>query len=159
MKLSLYSDYALRILIHLATHPGRLMQIGNIAEIHAISRHHLTKIVRDLGQAGFIVTIRGRRGGIRLARPADQIAVGAVLRHTEGICLQPDCAGCIIAPACRLPVLLAKAMRAFMAVLDCYSIHDLASDPQDFHAIFARQEGAGSADVAPPDVNRDAARA
>lgn len=140
MKLSLYSDYALRILIYLATRPDDLTQIRTIASIYGVSRHHLTKIVQDLAQADFITTVRGRNGGIRLARPADQIALGAVLHHTEGLCLQLECATCIIAPACHLPAILAKAMAAFIAVLDRYTIHDLAANPQDFHVIFARND-------------------
>lgn len=139
MKLSLYSDYALRMLIHLAARPDELARIRDIAQVYGISHNHLTKIVQDLGQAGFITTLRGRNGGLRLARPAAHITLGDVLRHTEGICLQLECATCIIAPACTLPAILGQAMQAFIAVLDGYSIQDLVSRPQDLDAIFGQR--------------------
>src|SRR5690606_39189856 len=86
MKLSLYSDYALRVMMHLATKTDGLASVAEIANLYGVSHHHLMKIVQDLGRSGFVETFRGRNGGIRLARPAGEISLAALVRHTEGDC-------------------------------------------------------------------------
>jgi Rrf2 family nitric oxide-sensitive transcriptional repressor len=104
MRLTRYTDYAMRVLLHLAARDdGDLSSIGEIAGLYKISQNHLMKVVQDLGKAGFVRTVRGRGGGIALARPADQIIVGQVVRQTEEGFQLVDCAGCVIAPACTLP--------------------------------------------------------
>ena len=128
MKLTRYSDYALRVLMHLAARPDRLASIGEIARTYRISHNHLMKVVHDLRKAGFVAATRGRTGGIRLARRPDDITVGEVIRHTEGGFDLVDCGSCVIAPACALTGALHEALGAFMAVLDGYSLADLVSE-------------------------------
>jgi Rrf2 family nitric oxide-sensitive transcriptional repressor len=128
MRLKSYTDYALRVLMHLAARPDRLASIGEIARTYRISHNHLMKVVQDLRTEGFLDAVRGRSGGIRLARPASEIKVGDVVRHTEGTFDLVDCESCVIARACSLTGALHEARRAFMAVLDGYSLQDLVAD-------------------------------
>jgi Rrf2 family nitric oxide-sensitive transcriptional repressor len=128
MRLKSYTDYALRVLMHLAARPDRLASIGEIARTYRISHNHLMKVVQDLRTVGFLDAVRGRSGGIRLARPATEIRVGDVVRHTEGTFDLVDCESCVIARACSLTGALHEARRAFMAVLDGYSLADLVAD-------------------------------
>jgi Rrf2 family nitric oxide-sensitive transcriptional repressor len=128
MRLKSYTDYALRVLMHLAARPDRLASIGEIARTYRISHNHLMKVVQDLRTEGFLDAVRGRSGGIRLARPASEIKVGDVVRHTEGTFDLVDCESCVIAKACSLTGALHEARRAFMAVLDGYSLQDLVAD-------------------------------
>lgn len=136
MKLTLHTDYALRVMIHLAARGGDLTSIGQVARLYGVSQNHLMKVVQSLGQGGFIETIRGRHGGIRLARPADEIKLGALIRHTEGCNPLIECQGCLIAPACDLQGILAEAMQAFMQVLDRYNLADLIVRKQDLRFLF-----------------------
>ncbi len=128
MRLSLQTDYALRVLIHLAARPDRLASIAEIARSYAISENHLMKVVNMLGRLGFVRTVRGRGGGIGLAMPAEAIIVGAVVRHTENGLDLADCGGCVIAPACGLTGVLGEALGAFLAVLDRYSLADITGN-------------------------------
>ena len=128
MKLTRYSDYSLRVLMHLAARPDRLASIGEIARTYRISHNHLMKVVHDLRKAGFVGATRGRTGGIRLARRPEDITIGEVVRHTEGGFDLVDCGSCVIAPACALTGALHEALGAFMAVLDGYSLADLVSE-------------------------------
>ena len=128
MRLKSYTDYALRVLMHLAARPDRLASISEIARTYRISHNHLTKVVHDLRKEGFLDAVRGRSGGIKLARPAQHISVGDVVRHTEGTFDLVDCGSCVIAPACALTAALHEARRAFMAVLDSYSLEDLVEE-------------------------------
>src|SRR3712207_6771037 len=111
--------------MHLAARPERLSSIGEIARGYGISQNHLMKVVHDLRKAGFVAAVRGRTGGIRLAVPASEINVGAVVRHTEEGFDLVDCSTCLIAPACGLTGVLNEALGAFMRVLDSYSLQDL----------------------------------
>ena len=131
MRLKSYTDYALRVLMHLAARPDRLSSIGEIARTYRISHNHLTKVVQDLRTEGFLDAVRGRSGGFRLARAAEKISVGDVVRHTEGTFDLVDCGSCVIAPACALTAALHEARRAFMAVLDGYSLADLVEERRD----------------------------
>ena len=128
VKLKSYTDYALRVLMHLAARPDRLASIGEIARTYRISHNHLMKVVHDLRKAGFVNAVRGRTGGIRLALPPQHISVGDVVRHTEGGFDLVDCGSCVIAPACALTAALREARRAFMGVLDGYSLTDLVEE-------------------------------
>lgn len=128
MRLKSYTDYALRVLMHLAAKPDRLSSIAEIARTYRISHNHLMKVVHDLRKEGFLEAVRGRAGGVRLARAATQISVGEVVRHTESGFDLVDCGSCIIAPACALTAALHEAHSAFMAVLDGYSLADLVDD-------------------------------
>ena len=125
MKLTSYTDYALRVLMHLAVQPDRLTSISTIARAYGISQNHLVKVVQDLRVAGYVQAVRGRAGGIRLGRLPEEINVGEVVRHTEEGFDLVDCAHCLIAPACALTAALHRALAAFMEVLDSYTLADL----------------------------------
>jgi len=133
MKLTQWSDYCLRVLMYCAASAGREqpVTIGEIAEAHAISRSHLTKVVMALAAQGWLETTRGRGGGLRLARPAREIRVGAVLRGTEGDfttlveCFEPATSHCLIDGRCRLKSALERALASFLAELDSVTLDDL----------------------------------
>ncbi|WP_332812295.1 Rrf2 family transcriptional regulator [Sphingomonas sp.] len=125
MRLTRYTDYAMRVLLYVGARPDRLCSIAEISRAYGISQNHLMKVVHDLGKAGYIASARGRFGGIRLGRPPEEIRVGDVVRHTEEGFDLADCGGCIIAPACGLTGALREALAAFMAVLDSYTLADL----------------------------------
>lgn len=127
MRLTVYTDYALRMLMHLAAHSERLCSISEMSSAFGASRNHMMKVANDLGRAGFVSAVRGRMGGLRLARAADQINLGEVVRHTEEGFAMADCAHCIIAPACGLTGALAEALNAFLRVLDGYTLADISS--------------------------------
>lgn len=137
MKLSRYSDYALRILIQLASQPDRLTSIRQIATTYGISHNHLMKIAQDLGRAGILQTVRGRRGGLRLGRRPEDISVGSVVRLTELDAPMVDCSSCLIAPACSLPAMFGEAQSAFLQVLDRYSLADVMRQSRDLRGLFA----------------------
>lgn len=129
MHLTTFSDYTLRTLIYLALRPNNLCTIEEIATAYDISTNHLTKVVHQAAQAGDIVTVRGQRGGLRLARDPAAICVGTVLRRTEPDldivpCFGSD-AACAIQPACVLQTALGEALAAFLAVLDRTTLADL----------------------------------
>jgi Rrf2 family nitric oxide-sensitive transcriptional repressor len=142
MKLTRYTDYALRVLMHLAAAPERLASIAEIAAAHRVSENHLMKVVQDLGRAGYLRNVRGRGGGVKLARRADDITVGEVVRQTEGDRGLLDCEGCALAARCRLTGVLAAAKRAFYATLDGCTIADIAASAAD-----AIVRGAASAET------------
>lgn len=136
MRLTRYTDYAMRVLLHLAARDDGLASIGEIARLYDISQNHLMKVVQDLGKAGFVRTVRGRGGGIALALPADRIVVGQVVRHTEDGFQLVDCDNCVIAPACSLPRVLNEATAAFIAVLDKYTLADLMDRRHQMRGLF-----------------------
>lgn len=133
MRLSLYSDYALRLLMRLALEEGRLVTIQEVSEAYRISANHLMKIAHQLGREGYIETVRGRNGGLRLARAPEDINVGELVRRTEeGFdlveCFDRKTNRCVITDVCRLRGLLDEALEAFLGVLDGHSLADLVSD-------------------------------
>ncbi|PWR22130.1 Rrf2 family transcriptional regulator [Zavarzinia compransoris] len=136
MHLTRYTDYAMRVLLYLGARPDRLCSIAEVAAAYGISQNHLMKVVSDLGQAGVVASTRGRSGGIRLARPAADINVGAVVRRTEAGTDLVDCGRCVIAPACGLTGVLAEALAAFLAVLDRYTLADILSRRGDIGRLF-----------------------
>ncbi|PNU02918.1 Rrf2 family transcriptional regulator [Novosphingobium guangzhouense] len=137
MQLTRYTDYAVRVLLHVgARDDGDLSSIAEIAETYGISRNHLMKVVQDLGQAGFLETVRGRRGGLRLGRRPEEITVGQIVRHTETSFQLVDCKNCIVAPACTLPRVFNEATRAFLDVLDRYTLADALTRRDDLRQIF-----------------------
>lgn len=137
MKLTRYTDYALRVLLYLGARPDRLCSISEMAKAYNISQNHLMKVVHDLGKAGFVASQRGRRGGIQLARPPAEIRVGAVVRHTEEGFDLIDCGNCIIAPACGMTGVLRQALAAFMSVLDEHTLEDVLAKRVDMLSLFA----------------------
>lgn len=128
MRLTRYTDYSLRVLIHLALHEDRICSIGEISRTYDISQNHLMKVVNALAHDGFVETLRGRAGGMRLARAAKDITVGEVVRRTEDGFQLADCSGCALAPACGLTGVLQKGAQAMLAVFDSYTIADLLTD-------------------------------
>lgn len=140
MRLTRYTDYSLRVLMHLALHEGRLCSIGEIARTYQASHNHLTKVVVALGRDGFVETVRGRSGGIRLARPANAIGIGAVVRRTEEGFDLADCSGCVLSPACGLTGVLAKGAAAMLKVFDAHTIADLVSDAKEMRRLIAKNQ-------------------
>ena len=138
MRLTRYTDYALRVLLYLAARPQGLSSIGEIARAYGVSQNHLMKVVNDLANAGYVASVRGRSGGIRLGLAPAEINIGAVVRHTEDGFQVVDCASCVILPACRLTTALDEAVGAFLAVLDSYSLEDLMVRRSALADIFAR---------------------
>jgi Rrf2 family nitric oxide-sensitive transcriptional repressor len=130
MRLTTYSDFSLRLLMYVALKGGALVTIQEVADAYGISRNHLMKVAFQLGRAGFLDTVRGRGGGLRLARPLEQIGLGAVVRATEEDfdmveCFDPRTDRCVITGPCRLRGVLSQALKAYLAVLDEYSLADL----------------------------------
>lgn len=143
MRLTRYTDYSLRVLIHLAINDDRLCSISEISRAYEVSHNHLMKVVNALARDGFIETVRGRTGGMRLARPATEITVGEVVRRTEEGFQLADCSGCALSPACGLTGVLAEAMQAMMAVFDSYRISDLLTDREAMRRLMNRQSPLG----------------
>jgi Rrf2 family nitric oxide-sensitive transcriptional repressor len=133
MRLTAFTDYALRTLTYLALRPDRLSTIAEIASSYRISANHLMKVVQQQAQAGNVVTLRGQHGGLRLARPAAEITIGSVVRQTEPDLQLVNCFGaqdcCAIQSDCRLAGMLREALQAFLAVLDRYTLADLVARP------------------------------
>jgi Rrf2 family transcriptional regulator, nitric oxide-sensitive transcriptional repressor len=130
MRLTVYTDYALRMLMYLALKEDQLATIAEIAESYDISKNHLMKVAHQLGVAGYVDTVRGRGGGLRLAKPIQAIVLGEVVRYTEPDmaivpCFEPVNAPCAIQPCCVLKRALKKARDAFVEVLDGYTLSDL----------------------------------
>lgn len=130
MRLTVYTDYALRMLMYLAVKEGGLATIAEVAGAYGISKAHLNKVAYQLGLAEYVKTTRGKGGGLRLARPAEAIGVGDVVRRVEPDlalvpCFDPVRAPCPIVPACGLRGALDEARQAFLTVLDGYSLADL----------------------------------
>lgn len=136
MRLTIYTDYALRVLIYLTTNRGKQSSVGEIADAYGISKHHLMKVAQELAGAGIIETIRGNGGGVRLVKPPHMISIGDVVRLTESDMFLVGCfdtagKGCPIEGACVLAGALKEALNAFMAVIDKYTVADLmAKRPQ-----------------------------
>jgi Rrf2 family nitric oxide-sensitive transcriptional repressor len=132
LRLTAHTDYALRILLHAALlaadDPHRLLSIAQVALAHRISRNHAMKVVNELGNAGLLETVRGRRGGFRLGRRADEIRLGDVVRLTEPNLRPADCDGCVMREQCGLIPPLGRAMQAFLAELDKQTLAEAAAE-------------------------------
>jgi len=130
MRLTTYTDYSLRLLIYVAACGEDFATIPQVAESYGISRHHLVKVAHQLGVKGYLATTRGKNGGLRLARAAQEIVVGDVVRNMEPDmaivpCLHTEGSDCRIVPACRLRNALDDGRKAFLAVLDQVTLADL----------------------------------
>lgn len=132
MRMTLHTDYALRMLIYIATRPDGVCTVNDVAEAYGLSRNHLLKVAQTLRGLDLIETTRGRAGGIRLAKAPEDIAVGDLVRATEeefslAECMQAGGGGraCALSPACRLKGMLHEALGAFLAVLDKYTLADI----------------------------------
>lgn len=134
MQLAAFTDYGLRVLMRLAGDPSSVISTPSVAEEFDISVHHLAKVVRDLRRGGFVKTLSGRSGGLTLARAAETIAVGEVVRHLEERfamveCFRADGGACTLTDRCGLRPQLANAREAFIAALDRTSLADIALAP------------------------------
>lgn len=132
MRLTVHSDYALRVLMYLGARKGELATIEEIAKAYAISENHLMKVVNRLGRHGFVETQRGRGGGIRLGHAAESVTIGQVLRAVEEDFQIVECFGssnvCRISDSCRLKHALRRALNAFLAELDEWTLADILTN-------------------------------
>jgi Rrf2 family nitric oxide-sensitive transcriptional repressor len=133
MRLSLHTDYALRALIYLAAMSEPATTAGAIAESYGISKNHLVKVLQRLRDLGLVETVRGRGGGVRLSTRAEDIRLGAVVRKTEDLgalveCFNLETNTCPLAPVCLLQRRLDEALRAYLDVLDRYTLADVTTN-------------------------------
>lgn len=140
MQLNLKTDYALRMLMSLAAHDD-VLSIEWIADRYDISRNHLAKVAQDLVSAGFVVSQRGRGGGLRLARPAKEINVGEVVRRLENFAGFVTCLGgrdeCVIDGTCGLKSALSGALEAFLTHLDQFTLEEITGQREKLLARLA----------------------
>lgn len=130
MQLTSFTDYGLRALIFLAALPdGKMTSITEVTAAYGVSRHHMVKIINQLSRTGYVATVRGKKGGIRLGKPASEIVIGQVVRNLEPLQLI-HCHSdfCHITSACRLKKALQEAVQSFLAVLDNYTLADLVAE-------------------------------
>jgi Rrf2 family transcriptional regulator, nitric oxide-sensitive transcriptional repressor len=132
MRLTTFSDYALRVMMYLGLKHGQLATIADIAQAYRISENHLTKVVHHLAQQGYVETVRGKGGGLRLARSPLTLNIGEMIRNCEGEagllpCLD-DQDTCRIQPSCKLTGILREAQLAMYAVLDRYTLSGLLNE-------------------------------
>ena len=141
MRLTMYTDFSLRVLIYLGSkEPGTLSTVQEISSAYNISKNHLMKVTFELGKAGFIRTVRGRNGGIELAVKPEDINIGAVVRKMEDDfhlveCFDREHNRCPIAPVCGLRGVLGQALHAYLSVLDGYTLEDLLVNRQGLREI------------------------
>lgn len=142
MRLTLYTDYSLRVLLFLAAKGAEeKANIQEIAEAYHISKNHLMKVIHELGKLGFIETIRGRHGGIRLAKPPEEIVIGEVIRKMEDDFYLVECFHgedkCAIAPICGLKKALSEALKAYLDTLDQYRLSDFLGRKKELAGLLA----------------------
>ena len=135
MRITSFTDYSFRVLIHTAIRHPQRVTIDEVANSFGISRNHLVKVIHGLSQAGFLATQRGRNGGFVLAKPAERIRVGDVVRFGEDgqplvECFDSITNTCAITPVCKLKFMLSEAQSGFYAVLDRYTIADICAKPE-----------------------------
>jgi Rrf2 family nitric oxide-sensitive transcriptional repressor len=141
VRLTVHSDYALRLLMYLAVAGDNgHATVGEIAAAYGIAKNHLSKVAYRLGVAGHVTTVRGKGGGLRLAKPATQIGLGEVVRQTEPDlalvpCFDPDAPACPIVPACGLRGALHEAQQAFLTTLDRFTLADLVGRQAELRAL------------------------
>lgn len=130
MRLTVQTDYALRMLIQLGVHANRLVTVKETAEAYRVSKNHMMKVAHRLCQEGFVRSVRGNGGGLSLAKKPSEINIGDVVMCIEGDfslvgCFEPRCEDCRISSACLLRSALRNALRAFHATLGEYTLQDL----------------------------------
>jgi Rrf2 family nitric oxide-sensitive transcriptional repressor len=134
MRHTRHADFALRVLMYLRVAPGRRGSTADIAAAHRISHNHLDKVVRRMGEAGLVATLRGRGGGVRLTRDPSTITVGDVMRAMEDDFAVVECLGparyCQVAGVCGARSVFARALTAYFAVLDDATLDDVAMNDQ-----------------------------
>ncbi|KZE37029.1 Rrf2 family transcriptional regulator [Bhargavaea cecembensis] len=146
MRMTMYTDYALRVLMYLgAKKDGELSTIQGISDAYGISKNHLMKVTHQLGQLGYVETVRGRGGGVRLAVPPDDINIGTVVRQTEDDfniveCFSTTANQCVLSPVCGLRGALNQALLAYLAVLDRHTLADFLINKEDLAALLSGRE-------------------
>jgi Rrf2 family nitric oxide-sensitive transcriptional repressor len=127
MKITQFTDYSVRLLIYLSRHRDRVVTVREVAEYYVISSEHLKKIVRSLAELGHVLTVRGKHGGLRLAREPEAIDLGRLFREQENLALLPCHEPCDTCPImeCRLRSLVDEALAAFLAVFDGKTLADV----------------------------------
>lgn len=129
MRLSVQTDLALRVLIYLGVHSETRVRVQDIAHAYAVSHNHLTKVVQQLQRSGYLITQRGKGGGIELAQSIEQINIGKVVRDFESSTYLVECFAptnqCVIVSACKLKAAFADAYEAFLSALDEHHLADL----------------------------------
>ena len=146
MRLTKQTSYALRILLHCALRPDAQIKAGDIAKAYNITEFNVLKIIPMLVHGGFVTTTRGRRGGLKLARPPAEIRIGDVVRLTEETHIQADCFGqlheeCLIQHAAPINRILDSAWDAFVEVLDQHTLQDLVAARPPRHALRSPAQG------------------
>ncbi|SIT89214.1 transcriptional regulator, BadM/Rrf2 family [Edaphobacillus lindanitolerans] len=142
----MYTDYSLRVLMYLgAKAPAELSTIQGISDAYGISKNHLMKVTHELGKMGYVETVRGRGGGVRLAVPPEEINIGAVVRQTEDDfniveCFSSTANRCVLSPICGLRGALNRALLAYLAVLDEYTLADFLINKDDIAAVLSAGE-------------------
>lgn len=141
MRLTVFSDYALRVLIYVALQGERRTTVAEIADVYAVSHSHLTKVVQSLASLGYLKTVRGKGGGLTLDKSPAEIRLGTLLQATEAGSAMVECMGeggvCRITAACALPKIFERATASFYAVLDDYTLADLIANPEWLNALLA----------------------
>jgi Rrf2 family nitric oxide-sensitive transcriptional repressor len=145
MRLTLQTDYALRMLIYLAVHRDQPCRVTDVAESYGISRSHLLKVALKLGRLGYLTTLRGRAGGIALAKQPEYVNLGEVVRQMEEDfalteCMRGHGENCVISPACRLKGIVGKALDAFLTVFDSYTLADITRNRSALAVLLVGQQ-------------------
>lgn len=133
MRLTTMTDYSMRLLMYVGRHPDRLCTIAEVAQAYGISEPHLMKITHRLAQRGWLETIRGKNGGMRLAHPPEEINLGAVVRDTENDLALVECflddSSCTLSGQCKLTAIVEGALQQFMQHIDQYTLADIIPRP------------------------------
>ncbi|RUM98036.1 Rrf2 family transcriptional regulator [Pseudaminobacter arsenicus] len=140
MRMSLQTDYALRMLIYLALRKEESSTVSEVAARYGLSHNHLLKVALHLKNLGLVKTTRGRSGGIRLACEPQQIGIGMLVRSMGSDfalveCMKADGGACILTPACRLKTIICEALDAYLSVFDKYTLADLLTNANDLRTI------------------------
>jgi Rrf2 family nitric oxide-sensitive transcriptional repressor len=149
MRMTLQTDYALRMLIYLAIHDPASSTVHDVAESYGISRNHLLKIVLKLRDMGLVATARGRSGGIHLAVQPEKINIGMVVRDLGDEfpvveCMKAGGDACVLSPVCRLKGVVREALGAYLSVFDKYSLADLVANRAELASVLGAYKLAGS---------------
>lgn len=141
MQLTKFSDYSLRVLMYVAAAGDRLVTIEEMATSYRISRAHLMKVVNALTRSGYLTAVRGRAGGLKLAKPAEEIRLGDVVRATEPDFALVECFStddqCVIRGCCRLPAVMRHALLAFLSALDQHTLASISLKPREFRRVLS----------------------
>ena len=137
MRLTSFTDYSVRVLMHSTIKDGELASIREVSELYDISSNHLMKVVHHLGKGGYLKTVRGKNGGFRLGRPPEDIKLGDVIRYTEDDlniveCFDEESTTCQLKENCGFEKVVTEALGAFLEIADNYTLADLAENGEVF---------------------------